>query len=54
VLSGRGLCDELIIRQEDPTDCGASSCVIKKPHDRGDHIPRWDVEPQEAIARAGL
>jgi hypothetical protein len=31
VLSGRGLCDELITRQEGPTDCGASLCVIKKP-----------------------
>jgi len=29
VLSGRDLCDEMIIR---PADCGAS-CVIYKPHD---------------------
>ena len=28
VLSGRGLCDELIPRPESPTDCGASLCVI--------------------------
>ena len=28
VLSGRGLCDELITRPESPTDCGASLCVI--------------------------
>jgi hypothetical protein len=31
VLSGRGLCDELITRPEGPTDCGASLCVITKP-----------------------
>jgi hypothetical protein len=30
VLSGRGLCDELITR-----DCGASLCVIQKPRQRG-------------------
>jgi hypothetical protein len=30
VLSGRGLCDELITLPEEPTDCGASLCVIKK------------------------
>jgi len=28
VLSGRGLCDELITRPEESTDCGASLCVI--------------------------
>jgi hypothetical protein len=28
VLSGRGLCDELITRQRSPTDCAASLCVI--------------------------
>jgi hypothetical protein len=28
VLSGRGVCDGLITRPEDPTDCGASLCVI--------------------------
>jgi hypothetical protein len=28
VLSGRGLCDELITRPESPTDCDASLCVI--------------------------
>jgi hypothetical protein len=28
VLSGRGLCDELITRPESPTDCAASLCVI--------------------------
>ena len=28
VLSGRGLCDELITRPVSPTDCGASLCVI--------------------------
>jgi len=27
-LSGRGLCDELITRPEESTDCAASLCVI--------------------------
>jgi hypothetical protein len=41
------LCDELITRQEDPTDCGASLCVITKPpRERGGHSPRWAEEPQ--------
>jgi len=26
VLSGRGLCDELITRLEESTDCGVSEC----------------------------
>jgi hypothetical protein len=46
VLSGRGLCDELITRQRIPTNYGASFCVIKKPSERGGHSLR-----QEAIAR---
>jgi hypothetical protein len=28
VLSGRGLCDGLITRSEEPTDCGVSLSVI--------------------------
>jgi hypothetical protein len=28
VLSGGGLCDELITCPEESTDCGASLCVI--------------------------
>ena len=35
VLSGRSLCDRLIIRPEESTDCGASLCVMKKPRKRG-------------------
>jgi hypothetical protein len=31
VLPGRGLCDEMIIFQRSPTDCGASLCVISAP-----------------------
>jgi hypothetical protein len=45
MLSGRGLCDELISRPEGPTDCGAS-CVIKRPRERGGHVPRWATEPE--------
>jgi hypothetical protein len=40
VISGRGLCDELITGAEEPTDCGASLCVIKKSRARGEHSPR--------------
>ena len=29
VLSGRGLCDGLIIRPEDPTDCGMYECDLE-------------------------
>jgi hypothetical protein len=32
--------------QGSPTDCGASLCVIKKPRERGGHIPRWAAEPE--------
>jgi len=41
VLSGRGLCDGLILVQESPTDCGESLCVIKKPRKRGG----WSLLP---------
>jgi hypothetical protein len=51
VLSGRGLCDELITRPEGPTDCGASLSVIKKPRERGGHSPRWAAEPEKIIIR---
>jgi hypothetical protein len=45
VLSGRGLCDELITHPEDPTDYGASLCMITKPRERGGQNPRWAAEP---------
>jgi hypothetical protein len=48
VLSGRGLCDELITRPEGPTDCGVS-CVIKKPRERGGHSVRWAAEPEKIV-----
>jgi hypothetical protein len=32
--------------QRMPTDCGASSCVIKKPCERGGHSPRCTAEPE--------
>jgi hypothetical protein len=35
--------------QRSPTDCGASLCVIKKPHERGGHSPRWAAEPEKII-----
>ena len=40
-LSGRGLCDELITRQE---ECGASFCVIYKPREW------WGLDPLGAVA----
>jgi len=33
--------------QRSPTDCGASSCVIKKPQKWGGHGPRWAAAPQK-------
>ena len=45
VLSGRGLCDELITRPE--KSCDVSLCVIKKPQEQGGHGPRWAAAPQE-------
>jgi hypothetical protein len=47
VLSGRGLCDELITVQRSPTNCGASFCVIKKPRGPGGHSPRWAAKPEK-------
>jgi hypothetical protein len=45
VLSGRGLCDELITRP------GGSyrlwRVVITKPRERGGHSPRWAAEPEK-------
>jgi hypothetical protein len=32
--------------QRNPTDCGASLCVITKPRGRGGHRPRWAAEPE--------
>jgi hypothetical protein len=32
--------------KRNPTNCGASLCVIKKPRERGDHSPRWAAEPE--------
>jgi hypothetical protein len=48
VLSGRGLCDELITRPEGPTDSGAS-CVIMKHRELGGHSPRWAAEPEKIL-----
>jgi hypothetical protein len=39
VLSGRGLCDELIARPGDPIESGASLCVIWKLGELGDPGP---------------
>jgi hypothetical protein len=49
VLSGRGLCDELITRPKESYRCGASLCVIKKPRGRGDQSPRLAAEPEKII-----
>jgi hypothetical protein len=47
VLSGRGLCDELITRPENPTDCGASSCVTKKPRETRRPMPALGCRARE-------
>jgi hypothetical protein len=33
--------------QRSPSDYGASWCVIKKPHEWGDHSPRWAAAPKK-------
>jgi hypothetical protein len=35
--------------QRSPTNCGALSCVIKKPCERGGHSLRWAAEPEKII-----
>jgi hypothetical protein len=37
----------LSLVQRNPTDCGASLCVIKKSRERGGHSPRWAAEPEK-------
>jgi hypothetical protein len=49
MLSGRGLCDGMITRPEEPTVCGASLCVVTKPRERGGHSPRWAAESEIII-----
>ena len=41
VLSGRGLCDELITRPEDAV------CDLEKLHEGGGHGRRWVAAPQK-------
>jgi hypothetical protein len=47
LLSGRGLCDELITRPGVSTDCGVSFCVIAIPHGREGNSLRWAAEPEK-------
>jgi hypothetical protein len=47
MLSGRGLCDELITRPEGPTDSGASLCVITKPHETRRPYPALGCRARE-------
>ena len=45
VLSGRGLCDELIIRPEESYRLWHVVVrVINKPREQGGHSPRWAAE----------
>ena len=57
VLSGRGLCDELITRPEESYRlCGASLCVIKKSRMRGGYSPARSLQntnPQWVVAPVG-
>jgi hypothetical protein len=47
VLSGRGLCNQLITHPESPTDYGAWLCLMKKPCKQGGHSSRWAAEPEK-------
>jgi len=48
VLSGRGLCDELIARPEESYRLWCVVvCVIYKPQEWGGHDPRWVAAPQQ-------
>jgi hypothetical protein len=49
VLSGRGLCDELITCPQESYRLWRVLCVITKPRDRGGHSPRWAAEPEKII-----
>jgi hypothetical protein len=49
VLSGRGLCDELITRPEESYRLRRVVCVIKKPRGREGHSPRWAAESEKII-----
>jgi hypothetical protein len=51
VLSGRGLCDELITRPEESYRLWRVVCVIKKPRERGSHSSRWGAVPEKIITR---
>jgi len=46
VLSGRGLCDELITRPGESYRLNASLYVIYDLLEREDHDPRWAAAPQ--------
>ena len=48
VLSGRGLCDELMTRPEESYQqwC-VVVCDLEKPHERGGHSPHWVAVPQK-------
>jgi hypothetical protein len=49
VLSGRGLCDELITRPEEPYRPWRVVVCDQEPRERGDYSPRWAAEPEIII-----
>jgi hypothetical protein len=52
VLSGRGLCDELITRPEESYRLWrVVVCDHEKPRGRGGHILRWAAVPEKTIRR---
>jgi hypothetical protein len=52
VLSGRGLCDELITRPEESYRMWrVVVCDHKKSPGRGGHSPRWAAEPERERER---
>jgi hypothetical protein len=51
VLSGRGLCDELITRPEESYRLWCVVCDLEKPQEWGGHEPHWVAAPQRERER---
>jgi hypothetical protein len=49
VLSGRGLCDELITRPEESYGLWGVVLCDQKPRERGGHSPCWAAEAEKFI-----
>jgi hypothetical protein len=49
VLSGRGLCDDLITRSEESYRLWLVVVCDHEPSERGGHSPPWSAEPEKII-----